>query len=363
MAYDGNSLTNRVTSTGTDKLHAKVVDNVLSAPSYLSRMLGNGKRWESNGGENKITIKVSRDTQTEAVTGLETLNSAASDTTIQLSYTLTAVAHPEVSIMLESFSNVGAPINLDDFKHEEAGMELMQSMGSVVYSDGTGGYPVGLKSFVDDGTNASTIGGQSKSTYSVLQGTRTSSGGTLTLLKMQTLYDAISKAGVSNSEPNIGVTTKTIWSLYEQLLSPQVRQDYAAVGGRYMLVRGSEIKTGLGFGVSVLTFRGMPIMKDEFCTSGYLYMLNEKSFEWRGAPVVPSKYKDVLSKVDLGTTRVVEGTGAEAMNMPSEWNGFFHQKPMMLPNQAGMVGRFWLIGQTVVKEPRKNGVLIAITGI
>lgn len=363
MAYDGTTLTNRVVTTGHDKLYAKVVDNVLSAPAFAARLLGNGKRWESNGGENKYTVKISRDTQTEAVTGLESLASAASNTTIQLSYTLTAIQHPEVSIMLESFSNVGAPINLDDFKHEEAGQELLQDVGTVFYNVSTGGYPVGLKNFVDDTTNASTIGGQSKTTYTNLRGTVTASGGTLTLLKMATLYDAVSKAGIVNSEPSVGVTTKTVWTLYEQLLSPQVRQDYAAVGGRYMPVRGEGVKLGAGAGFSVLTYRGMPIMKDEFCSSGYLYFLNEKSFEWRGAGVVPSKYKNFLSKVDLGTTRVTEGTGAEAMNMPSEWNGFFHQEPMMLPSQAGMVGRYWLIGQLVVKEPRKNGVLTGITGV
>jgi hypothetical protein len=70
-----------------------------------------------------------------------------------------------------------------------------------------------------------------------------------------------------------------------------------------------------------------------------------------------------MEKVNLGTMKAYEGTGAEALNMPSEYNGFFYQNDLMLPNQAGMIGRFYVIGQMVAKGFRRSGALYAITGV
>jgi hypothetical protein len=49
--------------------------------------------------------------------------------------------------------------------------------------------------------------------------------------------------------------------------------------------------------------------------------------------------------------------------MPSEYNGFFYQKPLTLPYQAGRLGRFYVIGQEVSWEFRKQGQLTGVTGI
>lgn len=365
MAYDGIQNSSRVDTTTERKLHAKVVDNVLNAPTYFSRIVGAGKPFL--GKTEDITVDVVSDTQGEFFTGLETLNSAAASTTVTLSYAHTAFTQPKVSIMLESFANAGqtGTIPLDAFKYEKAAAEALQRFGSAIYADGTANRPNGLGNIVLD---SGTIGGLSRSTYSTLAATVTASGGTLTLAKLATLFDTISAAGLQSEEPNIGLTTKTVWSLYEQLLSPNVRVSYTeagypalAVRGKYAMKNKAELKNGAGF--SALTYRGIPIIKDDFCTSGYLYLLNENYFDWLGRTIVPSEYSDVLTKVNLGTMKAYEGTGAEALDMPSEYNGWFYQKPMMLPNQAGMIARFYVIGQVVAKGFRRSGVLTGVTGV
>ncbi len=365
MAYDGIQFGQRVDGTTERKLHAKVVDNILNAPTYFSRILGAGKPFL--GKTEDITIDITSDNQGEFYTGLETLNSSAANTTITLSYAHTAFTQPQVSIMLESFANAGqtGTIPLDAFKYEKAAAETLQRFGSAIYADGTANRPNGLGNIVLD---SGTIGGQSRSTYSQLNATVTASGGTLTLAKMATLFDSISAAGMSSEEPNIGVTTKTVWSLYEQLLTPNVRQSYndagypaLAVRGKYAMKNKSELKNAAGF--SALTYRGIPIIKDDFATSGYLYFLNENYFDWMGRSIVPDEYKEYLQKVNLGTMKAYEGTGAEALSMPSEYNGFFYQKPMLLPNQAGMIARFHVIGQVVAKGFRRQGVLTGVTSV
>lgn len=364
MAYDGIQFGNRVDNFTERKLHAKVVDNILNAPTYYSRLMGQGQPME--GKTMDYTVDVVSDTQGEFFVGLETLNSSATNTTIVLSYAHTAFTQPKVGIMLESFANTGATatINLDVFKYEKAAAEALQKLGSAVYADGSANRPNGLGIIVLD---SGTIGGQSRATYSQLNATNTASGGTLTLAKMATLDDATRAASLLPSNTNIGVTTKTAFSLYEQLLQPNIRQTYDAVGYDKLGVRAMTITRGAsaqdGAGFNSIQYRSKPIIADDFATSGVLFFLNEDSFGWVGRSIVPDIYKNMVEKVNLGTTKAYEGVGAESLNMPSEYNGWFYQKDMVLPTQAGSIGRFYVIGQICAWEPRRNGKLTGITSV
>ena len=367
MAYDGIQYGSRVDNFNLPKLYAKVVDNVLGAPIYYSRLMGMGKQFE--GKTMDFTVDVVSDTQGEFFVGLETLNSAAVNSTISLSYAHTAFTQPQVSVMVESFANTGsqAIINLDEFKFDKAVAQAQQALGSSIFGSGTANQPNGLGNIVLD---SGTIGGQSRTTYSALSATNTASGGTLTLAKMATLFDAASGsgAGLMQEEPTNGLTTPTVWSLYEQLLAPNVRASYEAAGFDKVAVRGLEIKRGSselrnGQGFTVLSYRGIPLMKDSFATSGVLFFLNENYFGWRGRSVVPEMYKPFVEKVNLGTMASYEGTAKAALDLPSEYNGWFYQKPMILPTQAGIIARFYVIGQTCGWGFRRLAKLTGVTSV
>ncbi len=365
MAYDGAQFGSNVDNFNERKLHAKVVDQIQNAPTFYSRVQSKGEPME--GKTMDYTVDVVADTQGEFFVGLETLNSSYVQTTITLSYAHTAFTQPKVGKMLDDFANTGATatINLDVFKYEKAAAEAMQRLGSAIYADGTGNRPNGLGIIVDD---TGTIGGQSRSTYPQLNAVDTASGGTLTLAKLASLDDATRAASLMDSTTNIGVTTKTVWSLYEQLLVPNVRQDYASygppkLGVRAMTATRGDARADNGSGFLAIEHRGKPIIADDFCTAGYLYYLNENSFGWVARSQVPPKYSRMVEKVNLGTQKAYQGTGAQALDMPSEYNGWFYQKDMVLPNQAGTIGRFYVIGQFATWEPRRNGRLTGITGI
>ena len=112
-------------------------------------------------------------------------------------------------------------------------------------------------------------------------------------------------------------------------------------------------------GFTALSYRGMPIIKDDACTSGNLFFLNERYLTWRGRTVVPSKYRGQISKVNLGTPSTIEGVAAA----PSNEHGWFSQDLQMMPNQAGMIGRYYVIGQLVSGQFRRHGRLTGITGV
>lgn len=364
MAYDGIQYGSRVDNFTERKLHAKVVDNILNAPTFYSRVLSKGSPFV--GKTMDFTVDVISDTQGEFFVGLETLNSTAVNSTITLSYAHTAFTQPKVGIMVDSFANAGdtGTIALDVFKYEKAAAEALQKLGSAIYADGTGNRPNGLGIVVLD---SGTIAGQARATYTQLNATNTASGGTLTLAKMATLDDATRAASLMSATTGIGVTTKTVFSLFEQLLQPNVRASYEALGYPKLGVRSMTVQRGDGAqdgaGFISLDYRGKPIIADDFCTSGYLLFLNEDSFGWYGRSVVPAEWKPFVEKVDLGTTKASESVGYDSLQLPSEYNGWFYQKAMVLPNQAGTIGRFYVIGQVCTWEPRRNGRLTAITTV
>lgn len=360
---DGIQNGQRVTGFGNRQLASKVVDNTLHTPFFGARLLANAKKFE--GTSYDITMKITNSNRSEWFVGLETLNSSAANTTVTASYRHTALTTPVVSVMLESFANTGEyqEIDLDMYNIEEAEAELREEIGSAVFGTGAGNEILGLEAIVDDGTNVSTIGGLSRSTVAAMNAQVVASGGTLSIAKLGDLYDRISSANNATEEPTINVTTKDIFSLYEQLLAPQVRADYQAVGYPRISIRGNvmmklpELQGNAGF--TALAFRGVPVIKDDFCTSGVWYALNERYLFFVGRYQVPKKYAGQIKKVDLGKPSTIEGAAA----MPSKFNGIFFQEEQMLPNQAGMIGRFYLIGQLVCSQYRRQGKLTDITSI
>ncbi len=367
--YDGIQNSNRVDGTTQRKLYTKVVDQVLNSATLYSRWVSQGTPFE--GKTVDITYDVLQDTQGQFFTGLETLNSAATNTTATGSYAHTAFTQPVVSIMLESFANVGSLgiINLDTFKYEKAGAQAMTALGAAIYGTGTANKPLGLAAIVDDGTTVATIGGLSRSTYPQLDATvQAYTAGALTLGQMATQYDAAIASGMDMEEPNVAFTTKAIFSLYEQLLAPNVRASYESVGydrvgvrSRYKEKNTTELRDAAGF--RALSYRGIPFIRDDYATSGYLYFLNENYVGWQGRTEVPAEYKDVLEKVNFGTMEAYEGTGAQLLDMPSEFNGWFYQNPLTIPQQAGRLARFYVIGQTIPKSFRRHSVGTGITTV
>lgn len=373
MAYDGIQNSSRVDTLTQRQLYTKVVDQVLNAPAYASRVISDGQPFE--GKTEDITLDVVSDTQGQWFTGLETLNSSATSTTVTQSFAHTAFTFPVVSIMLESFANVGSLgiIKLDTFKYEKAAAQVLQAIGVAIYGMGTANQMHGLESVVDDTTNVTTIGGVSRATYTVLKSTVTAAAANkLTLAQMATLHDAISAGGLTQETPNLGLTTKGIWSLYEQLLTPNVRASYDEVGYDRVAMRSkfgqrnsTELRNSAGF--TAISYRDMHIIKDDMETTAgltNLYFLNEDYLNWYGRMEIPEEYKDVIEHVDFGgDTTAYEGTGAMSLEMPSAFHGFYFQKPLLIPEQAGRISRFYVIGNFIAKSYRRQGKLTGITGV
>jgi hypothetical protein len=214
-----------------------------------------------------------------------------------------------------------------------------------------------IKSLSDnilDGTSTSTIGGLSRATYPTLNATVTASGGTLSLAKMSTLYNAVT---FGPNKPTIGLTTQAIFSLYESLLLPMQRIN-TPVG----MTKGAPIRRGASMnegmmaqsGFTGLDYKGFPILPDQKCTSGVLFFLNEESMDFYAV----KKYPDA-ENVKLRTS-VMEGepyeNGVEGLGF--KWTGW-----VKVANQEVIIGRVIFAGNFVPYNPRFNGKLTGISSV
>jgi len=363
---DGITVTNRVDHTTERKLYNKVVDNTLIATTLMSRTMGMGSAF--TGKTMDYTITVTEDAQFQWITGLEDLNSSAVDNTVELSYARTMGVQPKVQIDIETFANDGeaGTIPLNAFKYKEAAAVVTQKISTAIFGAGTANQPNGLGSFCDDGTLKSSIGGQSKTTYSVLEGTYTDSDGIMTLAKLSALDDAISASGSAEGSPSIKVTGKTVWALYEELLTPFQMANFNAGDMPKLPVHGKQVKRpgefGATAGFTTLFHRNIPVIKDDSATAQAWYSLNENTFGWRGSNSVPSDLQDRYEKVDLGAGAGYQSSAA-MVDMPPKPVGWFYRKDMGIPTQLGSIAYFVVIGQVNVWEPRRNGQLHSITGL
>lgn len=200
---------------------------------------------------------------------------------------------------------------------------------------------LGLGAIVDDGTSVATIGGLSRSTFPTLASTVTASGGTLTLAKMATLYNDVSSGSVV---PTAIYTTEAVWALYEQLLNPQLRinRDLGFM---------KEMRGGTGF--TGLDYKGIAVLKDEKCTSGVMFFLNEKFLQWAGKQFAMAKPVGPLSNDIVGND--YENTMGK---MGFSWTGW-----KMAQNQLAVVGQIVLFGELMTDNPKRHGKLTGITSV
>lgn len=102
------------------------------------------------------------------------------------------------------------------------------------------------------------VGGIAPNTNTYWQSNIDSAAEAITTAAMTTSYN---NASVGNDQPNMVLTTQTLYEAYEALLQPQLRYQSAEVADA---------------GFQNLMFKGAPVLYDADCASGHMWMLNTK---------------------------------------------------------------------------------------
>lgn len=355
------TFSNRVTTITQDEILPKAVDTILGDNFITFRFLSNAQKW--NGHQLSRPLKVNKSGLGGSFSGLDTHSTSTAETRVLMTYDLRGYEMPiAIPGMEKAVNRTEAEVmNLVRTEIESAQEDALDSIGTMLYADGTGNTNkdfLGFDALIDDGTSVATIGGLSRTTYTTLAGTRTASGGTLDLDKVATLVSAVSKGSAMRQRPTAFISDETVWDLGESLLTPTVQANYEANGMPMVTrtskgpVRAGELKGAMGF--VAYTWRGIPWIADEKSTSQTLWAANENYLQWYGLNDPDMK------AIDLGEGGNIDGVYVEApsKNVGFQWTGFM--RPI---NQYGEVAHIYLLGNFTSWNPGRQGRLTGITGV
>lgn len=323
------------------------VDHVLRDNYFFGKVMSKKKKW--NGVQMLFPIKYQKGVASVAFNGFDLLPITQQPVAVNMTFFPTFVA-TNVALAGSELSINQTPLqtlSLMKVTMESRAQDAADDIGNFLQSDGTqfgGKAPSGLLNTVDDGTNSANYGGLARATYTGLKSTLTASGGTISLVKVRTLWNAIADGPIT---PDFIVTDYTTWTYFEQLQTPFQRnnQDF---GARERTVASTS-------GYSEQRWDGMIISRDKKVTTGNFYMLNLKFLEWYGlkwweGDSVSPKSKDIEGNIY-----------EDKVYAPGDaftWTG------MIKAYNQGTVNGFMILGgQLICTAPFRQGVLTGVTGV
>lgn len=310
-------------------------------------MMQKTKKW--NGSQMLFGIKYQKGVSSVAFNGFDLLPITQQPTTVNMTFypsfvaTNVALAGTDLSINATPMQT----LSLAKATMESRAQDAADDVGNFLQGDGTsfgGKAPMGLTGAVDNGTTLANYGGLSRASYTGLNSTVTASGGTISLVKVRTLWNAISDGPVL---PDFIITDYTTWGYFEQLQTPYQRNNMDFAPAQRTVAQTS--------GYTEQRWDGMIISRDKKITTGYFYMLNTSVLEWYGlkwhkGQSVSPKAKDIQGNVY-----------EDKIYAPGDaftWTGFIDAY-----NQGTQNGFMILGGQLINLAPFRNGVLTGITGV
>lgn len=322
-------------------------DLVLRDNYFFGKVMQKTKKW--NGSQMLFPIKYQKGVASVAFNGFDLLPITQQPVAVNMTFYPTFVATNVALAGSDLSVNATAMQTLQLMKvtMESRAQDAADDIGNFLQGDGTsfgGKAPMGLDGIVDDGTVLASYGGLSRATYTGLNSTVTASGGTISLVKVRTLWNSISDGPVI---PDFILTDYTTWGYFEQLQTPYQRnnQDFSP----------SQRTVAQTSGYSEQRWDGMVISRDKKVTTGDFIMLNMKFLDWyalkwwEGDRVTP-KAKDINGNVY-----------EDKLYAPGDaftWTGMIKSY-----NQGTINGFMILGGQLITTAPFRQGKLTGVAGV
>lgn len=334
-----SKLSNFVTSVTEKEFLPVVVENFYEGNALLMRMKGKQKSW-STGTQMVIPTEVRGRTQGGSYSGADTFGTQQEDVREQFKIDPKQYYWSATITGIQAAANSGrrAIVDLMTEEFRSVGRAMADRMGDDVYGDGSGNSAknlTGLAAHVDDGSISANYQGLSRTTFPTLRSNVVAQSGALSLGDMAASFDA---AQIGSDQPTLGVTTPSIFSIYEALLTQNSRYTIVQNAERFRLTAAGIENAGVmgGAGFTGLMFRGMPLITDDKCPAGKLFFLNENYLDLYEMPA---------------DSNFVSGT-AEGFG----WTGW--KKPT---NQDVITGQLLWYGNLIGTQPRKHALRTNIT--
>jgi hypothetical protein len=299
-------------------------DNIFENYWLLNRLRNGGAMKTIDGGrEIQVPLEYAVNTSVDFVSEFEPLSTTRVDVFDSAQFQWKTCAGTVVQSELEDAMNQGSGGKFDllaaKLSNLKNSTEAILNESCVSAGTGYGSLEFGgLQHLVASSPTSGTVGGINRASFSFwrniqVTGTMTTAAGDNLRASMRSCYNQVSN-GVAGTHPTFGVTTRTVFELFEGLLLSNERFT-------------SKSEADGGFKNEVLKFKGCELAYDNDCASGCLYFLNPK---WIKLVVAKGRWMKMFDAVDPA-------------------------------NQLIRVFKAATIGNLITTNPRQLGVVTAIS--
>jgi len=319
-------------------------------------------------GKNKvINFKYKQLNNGQWFRGFDKLNTNTTDTTQQMYFEPKFFDQPVV------FANTDIAVSTNKFavidylitRFEEATQEMADKIGNAMYWIGTPDWKTmqGLKACVDDWSTVAIYGNKNRLAYietnpyrlgswSLIWGNVDSAGWSLTLARMEAMWNAVTSW---KYQPDIIITTKALRLKLQSLLPTVNTYNVTPTNGNSMNIldraKGNQLVAQLSF--TDVYFKWVPVVVDEKCPEGELYMVNLDTFELGVLPTMPDATPITIKSA------ILEGQYDENFELKDTW---FHRAPTLMPyDQYGTITHIYFGGEMWSKNPKYNGYFTGLS--
>jgi hypothetical protein len=258
--------TNVVNSVARRYIVPEITDNVYNSNVLFFRLNSANKKVVRGGTQIEAPLMYQRFAAGGPYSGLDLLDISPSDTVRNAAWDWKQLYVP-VTVDGLTLIKTDSPEAIADFIRlyfAQAEMELSEHLGNGVFADGIANPKQidGIKAIVDDGTNVTTYGGLSRTTFTWWKANLDSSTTTLTLAALQSMFGNCSIGG---RHTTLILSNQTNYNRYWVLAT--AKQNFYV-----QPVAMDEQLANAGF--TNLLFNSVPWVVDSHC-DGTIYFLNE----------------------------------------------------------------------------------------
>lgn len=322
---DSREIKDLLASTVERTMDSGVVqDAIYDAHPLLKRLRQGGQLKVVDGGERlRIAVEYAKNTAGGPYNDLDALDITRQQTVTSAFYNWKQYAYSVVISGREMRVNKGSKsklFSLLEQRMNSAARSLADDIATALYTDGTGegGLDItGLAAAIETtpGTTAYASIPTGNTAWRNQVATSVGAAAVNLVPKMNIVWNKSSQGSEgTDSQPNLTITTRSIYETYEATMQPQVRYE-----------DGDSANSGF----KVLTFKGMPFIWSDFCTSGTVFHLN-------------LNHLFIYVHSDANFSKSTEGL----------------QKPI---NQDSLVTQIFFQGNMLCNNRRKQGKLTGVT--
>ncbi len=333
----------------------KVVDTVTVGNILTLKLLTNSKKWKGKKLDKPFQFQLPNTGGSFA--GLDVFSVNQSDTKRRLSAELRAEYQSITIAGIErdmQQSDPEAAVDLVTEAMQEGANSLADRVATKFYGAGTGNSNkdfYGLQYIIDDGTNAPTYLGQSRTTYPTLKANVFNVTGNLNSVVPVQTADSAARKGLDRVD--LVISNETKFSEYERILQATVLSNnpvsgYAQATRTGMVPNKAALTGEIGF--DALYFRGSPWVADQKCPDKVVYLINTEYLEWYGLDSTDPRFKSVKIGGNTEIDGIYSQEGERSIGL--NWSGL---KPSL--NQYGEIGQFILQGNLVSFNPNRHAVI------